>query len=442
MQIPILWDPRKMIRVNEQASPSRSGAPLTRQPVRYRLTNKANSYAEAPQPRQPVIPSPPNTKGRTVMTALTGDSQDSRKFQNTPRRGLSSWFSTSSSNSGGYDLHSTPRTFTMSTNSPQASLSDSTTPQTLNITSKATDEPEDLSSLNINDALFPPSCFPSNQDPYSPTAFNDLLTNAEKLLTRLQSAYVQRTHTLREISSSRDALAIELDQANTRAESLRSQLEVMAHRGTIQDQRIVELERELQESKSCQYTAAILSENNSLVYSPSTLENQANNILSTVNDDSGQDSNTGRISWRSSISSAQLSAEVDTAGESDAESGTTDSLFSRSRSPAPTTTSVATSIMSDDTPPTLQRFLPFSVGSKFGARMRPALPSQKSSSNSRSPKDSFPFETGCPNCRGKNNNLAWDTVELLRAENMGLKEQIVTLQDGVDGALAAIMSCS
>ncbi|KAI0996345.1 hypothetical protein K3495_g11835 [Podosphaera aphanis] len=454
-----------MINAPEDATQALPEASFTGQPARVFSTNKAKSWAEgyftfesprqsnsnrgelensstdAPNRSQHLLSSPSEkqTRGEAIMAALTGDSGILGKSKNTPKRGLSSWFSTAPSTSSSSDIQSIPRSCTTDVHQSKMGAPTSlSSPNTLLSSSDPIDD--DLLNVNINDALFPESSRPNSQDPYSPTAFRDLLTNAEELLTRLQTAYAQRTHALREMSSSRDSLAEELDEANTRADSLRSQLEMMAQKGTLQDQRIADLERELQEARSCQLALASTPKQNLLPNSSSTelsctshphIGMHANSSSFTLNEDPCQGSDTGPQSWRSSSASTQLSMDID-AGDSDAESGAADSVFSRPRSPALTMRSTTTSITSEEAPPITPRFLPFTLSAKQGARAR----SFWSGPKSYIARD---VELGCTNCRGKNANLAWDAVELLRAENTGLKEKITSLQEGVDGALAAIM---
>jgi len=48
-------------------------------------------------------------------------------------------------------------------------------------------------------------------------------------------------------------------------------------------------------------------------------------------------------------------------------------------------------------------------------------------------------EGRCSNCEGKDVGFAWDTVGMLREENRGLKEQAQRYQEGIDGALNAVL---
>jgi len=45
------------------------------------------------------------------------------------------------------------------------------------------------------------------------------------------------------------------------------------------------------------------------------------------------------------------------------------------------------------------------------------------------------LESGCSNCMGRDSNVAWDTVGLLKAENKGLKERVFCVEEVVEEAL-------
>ncbi|KAK1074307.1 hypothetical protein LTR12_002201 [Friedmanniomyces endolithicus] len=82
---------------------------------------------------------------------------------------------------------------------------------------------DDLLTLNLHTALFPTG--PS--DSLSPHAFNDLLLNATSLLQRLQAAYREKVEYIASVRPEIEAQREEVEEAETRAEHLRLQLEEM-----------------------------------------------------------------------------------------------------------------------------------------------------------------------------------------------------------------------
>ena len=107
---------------------------------------------------------------------------------------------------------------------------------------------DEFLTLDVTSALFP-SGEPSAQDPFSPAAFKNLLMNAEGLLLKLQTAYKLRTLSLHEISAEKEAMSEELEEAETRAKCLKSQLDDMAHQMSMKDASIADLAAELAAEK-------------------------------------------------------------------------------------------------------------------------------------------------------------------------------------------------
>ena len=139
---------------------------------------------------------------------------------------------------------------------------------------------------------------------------------------------------------------------------------------------------------------------------------------------------------------------LSTEGESDAESGA-DSVFSRSRSPTFTMSSVSVAGTVESTPEIMQASFARVVPNPGHSTRRPALSRQKSTfqkilsgmAAAEEVKPVDPYEgigmgeEGCGNCRGKDASVAWDAVGLMRAENKGLKDRMGELERAVEGAL-------
>ena len=107
---------------------------------------------------------------------------------------------------------------------PKASALTSSKTQTTAPSITTTFDP--LLNLDINSSLFPHG--PS--DPFDPTSFNDLLTNAEALISRLQAGYKSKCAALDALRAELDVQDEELDEAETRARHLRTQLEEMGRK--------------------------------------------------------------------------------------------------------------------------------------------------------------------------------------------------------------------
>lgn len=306
-------------------------------------------------------------------------------------------------------------------------------------------EDDDLLSLDIHAALLPHSS--SSQDALSPSAFKDLLMNAEGLLLRLQTAYKLRSLSVHELEAEKEAQDDELDEAETRAHCLKSQLEEMSDRVAEQDKVIEDLVEQLATEKQARAEEKLARERSIALISRDRRASEAVDDLGPFSKRSPQSHRPRR--WRESGGSA--STECD----SDAElASPTDSVFSRSRSPAPTITSMlssATCASADTTPEILQASFARVVSlqpagiSQQHQRANPIVVSQPPPP--RKPSTTLqkilhgmsPTTTssgaGCENCRGGDAGVAWDTVGLLRAENRGLKERVGSLEGAVETAL-------
>ncbi|CAG8950550.1 hypothetical protein HYFRA_00002758 [Hymenoscyphus fraxineus] len=400
------------------------------------------------------------------MATLTGDKDGVARPTNKPKGGLGSWFSGTSAPTGDIEIPSTDTMSTRSTSSEEVMPKPKrrqTTALELGkpppppkseksglfgfFSPKTAEKPKDLPAdimndeflaLDINAGLFPNG----TADPFSPAAFNNLLMNAEGLLLKLQTAYKLRTLSLHEITAEKSALTEEIDEAGTRAQMLKCQLDEMAARVLEQDIAIAELSTELSREK-----AARKKEQESRAFLQTNARNSQQSIPEITEEDLGisdaASPSSARAKWRGS---ADLSAE----GESDAESGGAESVFSRSLSPTFTMNSVSTRETTSD----MQQD---SLGKSLPPSPNPATARPKSANSQKSAfqklmsgisssviEEDKEYEgvgmgvQGCSNCRGKDASVAWDTVGLLRAENKELKDQVGSMEDALDGALAVV----
>ncbi|KAK3295659.1 uncharacterized protein B0H64DRAFT_323773 [Chaetomium fimeti] len=320
-----------------------------------------------------------------------------------------------------------------------------TTPTTSPLPSAATAHPQDeLCNLNIEAALFPSS--PSSpagaaRDTFSPSAFKNLHINALGLLNKMQTAYREQATALRNIQNERSAERDELEEAVTRAEHLKIQLEGMARKAAEQERVMGALEGELEAERKARARAEA-----ALVGTARRAPSSVGEGSSMVSEDLGveEEERRQKRAGRQRKSGGVSGEEEDTT--TDDESARSESVFSRSRSPtlpmqsplqqAHTVTSMsdgASSIVGvADAPGT-----PHAVRTPGNGSVN-ATPRQGAGRPMSAFQKIFKGmsrEDGCPNCKGKDASVAWDTVGLLRDENRHLKTRVGDLEVAVEGAL-------
>ncbi|CAL3964502.1 unnamed protein product [Diplocarpon coronariae] len=409
-----------------------------------------------------------DTKG-SVMATLTGDKEGIVKTAEKGRGALSSWFSGSSVPVPlGVPVMDQELTSSASRATSPVMLSPDKTPPspvTLSRTNtvgggmfnffaakssakrQTVQIPADFNSdefltLDIKSALFPGG-EPNANDPFSPASFRNLLMNAEGLLLKLQTAYKLRTLSFHELSAEKEAMSEGIEEAETRAQCLKNQLENLAHQVSSRDATIADLAAELAAEKQ-----AHAEENLACKQSIALVTGRRGKHLSI--DTTGEDLGISHSRRRNRTSDDGSS--ISTEGESDAESGSADSVFSRSGSPTLTMSSPSVKgAISTSTPEFLKAPCAGVVPTAgLGPNaVRPATTKQKSTLQKilggisekqagRSERDRIGMgEEGCGNCRGKDVSVAWDAVGLMRAENTGLKDRVQELERAVDGALDA-----
>jgi hypothetical protein len=298
---------------------------------------------------------------------------------------------------------------------------------------------DEFLSLDITAALFPGGP-PREGDPFSPSAFKNLLTNAEGLLLRLQTAYKLRTLSLHELTAEKEAQADELEEAETRAKHLKLQLEGMAQRVAAHDEEMKKVVSELVVEKQARAAEQEAREKSiSLIkFRPMSLY-ERRSIGS-------EDLEVGRQNRRARRRS-DGTVNSDMSLESDEESATADSVFSRSMSPVTSEASGSSSTIPEvheavmakmvTVAGPLKRPKPVQQKSTFQKILGQMTPSGEITANKKAEEDDElgMAEQGCRNCRGGAASTAWDTVGLLRAENRSLKERVSGLESAVEDAL-------
>jgi hypothetical protein len=378
------------------------------------------------------------------MPTLTGDKDGQIRIAKNPN-GLSGWFNgTSEPISVGVPVdelvEKQPTKATSAPLSRFAFFSKAPAPQQAQIPSELCD---DLLTLDIRSALFPTG----DQDPFSPSAFKNLLINAERLLNKMQASYKLRTISLHELQTEKEAQADELEEAETRAKHLKLQLEDMAQRVMSHDEEMKKVLGELVKERQARAEEKEAREKSiSLIKFHAVPASEASSAHS---EDLDVDTFQRRRPWRSSDGTMHS----DMSFESDDDSGAADSVFSRSMSPSVASVSEAgTPVVGQATfakvvnvgptsprnsaterPKPVQRRSTFQ---KILNGISPTAAEEETQSKKEAEEDELGMAAeGCRNCRGGNASVAWDTVGLLRAENKGLKERMADLEHAVEGAL-------
>ncbi|KAK2004819.1 hypothetical protein LX36DRAFT_563507 [Colletotrichum falcatum] len=281
---------------------------------------------------------------------------------------------------------------------------------------------EELLSLDIQNALFPPSS-PTHRDAFSPAAFKNLEAAAVGLLTRFQSAYQRQDAALRELRAEKDAQVEESEEADTRIQHLRVQLENMASKVAEQEQLMQQLIAELNAEKKARHEERMTRE-----------RNRPLSEGSSISEDLGVEEDMARRKWRKS-------AGFDTDDESIEDA----SVFSRSRSPTTAAPSLFEGSIADMSPsPQTPKASTLGPPRASRSSVQKPLPQQTSVfqklmrgvTGDAANQESNP--ASCTNCRGQDQRAAWDTVSLLRDENRGLKHRVEELETCVDNALDAV----
>lgn len=264
---------------------------------------------------------------------------------------------------------------------------------------------DELLNVNIAQALFPHG----PADPLAPSSFNDLLANAESLLSRYQKSYRKLSTALVDARSEQSAQEDELDEADTRVRHLKMQLETMAARATEQDEQMRKMMEDLAfERRARQEEEAARKRNLALVRSQPVCEH------------AGCSDTTPRR--RNRISNSDVS--VDSGFESECETDAA-SVFSRNCM-SPTGTDMS-SILEHDLESTPKNRKPQVLERKSTYdQVRDGTVSLEKGS------------WGCANCEGGAQAGVWGRLAKEREENRTLRHRVEQLEDAVEGALNVV----
>ena len=261
---------------------------------------------------------------------------------------------------------------------------------------------DELLELDVSTALFPNE--PAN--PFSPASFKNLQQQAESLLSRLQTAYKERTIALRDMIAEKETIAEESEGAVTRARHLKMQLDDMTAKFAEQDQAMMNLVDELAQEKQARREE----------------EEARKKTIRVVRDITPPSSGSRHpgLSRSNTVSDSGFESEDDSS---------VDSVFSRrngAHSPIPSVSSASTA----SSPDTFLRTHEFPIAATTAqiARRRMGEPAGKGA----------PVHS-CTNCEGpRASSEAWSIVSILKDENEELKHRVGELEGALDGCLDVV----
>ncbi|KAF4952009.1 hypothetical protein FSARC_12753 [Fusarium sarcochroum] len=411
--------PSSSVRTRDSGSHVEPTSPKLQSPLRQSITFNDTNFDVESQLYKP--------RSLSVDMSFTGDRRSTTArsrsslpavAEETPRNRFPNWFSRPNPSSPSSSVDPEPRR--RSTSSARRS----STPTGLtrfnffgssspSIASPSEAQNEALMNLDIEKGLFPNGA-PVEGTAFSPSAFKNLQMNATGLLSKFQAAYEQRTAEFNELRAERDIQEFDKSDAEARVQKLEKQLEDQASQMTERDAMIEYLLNRLAQEKDRTYE------------DPNGDKENVNSAASTVSEDLGVDEDRLRR-WRKSTSTSSDDESVDEA-----------SVFSRSRSPT-----ICTS-MSDISPITAPLPQPKPVTLEPPRATRGSNPQMNTfqklirGMSGEVLKPATTTTTTCRNCQGQNASMAWDTVNLLKDENKGLKDRVEELETAVEGALDAV----
>ena len=278
-----------------------------------------------------------------------------------------------------------------------------------------TEPTDEFLNLDVHNVLFPLG----TADPFSPAAFKNLVQNAEGLLARLQTAYKQRTQSLREMTLEKETQAEELEGAETRAKHLKMQLDDMAVKVAEQDEAVMNLvddlarEKQLRrEEEEARKRSVMLVKSSREAHAERSQRESRASINSDWTCDSGEESSTESIfSHRDGATSPTMSlSSISTANSPDIYQP----LDSHTMVPG-------TEVTQREIEFHPQLTTTVTAGLNVGAG---AASCQDERQRLR-----------CVNCHGLKSNEAWNVVGVLKDENKALKTRVEQMEGALDGCL-------
>lgn len=269
---------------------------------------------------------------------------------------------------------------------------------------KSTPLPDELSDelldMDVSAALFPHE--PPN--PFSPASFKNLQQQAEGLLSRLQTAYKERTIALCDMIAEKETVAEESEGTDTRARHLKMQLDDMTAKFAEQDEAMMNLVDELAQEKQARRED----------------EEARKRTIRIVGDVTPPSSGHRGLSRSNTVSDSGFESEDDSSA---------DSVFSRRNGAQSPTMSVssASTANSPDVYRTQEFHVPASTVQIARLRLPQGQPAAKGT----------PLHS-CTNCEGVRASEAWGVVSILKEENEVLKHRVGELEGALDGCLDVV----
>lgn len=261
-------------------------------------------------------------------------------------------------------------------------------------------QPDEIADLDITEVLFPERL----PDEICPASFRILQQNAESALRLLQNAYKAQSITLKKAMSEKNIQADELEASVTRNEHLKAQLLEMADRSAEQEKLISTLTSENEQLKANEdalRSIRIINDHTSLEAAPTF--DRSRSVKRN----------------RSSDVSFAESVDSDTTALSSA-----DSVFSRDEHDLQRSPGTSVGCPS----PTLKHACQVTT---------PRIQTNPTAEHLKSLTTDI-VTPGCHICHGVRPSEAWQVVEMMKAENTGLKEQIMTLEKSQESAMGLL----
>ena len=258
---------------------------------------------------------------------------------------------------------------------------------------------DELLEMDLTAALFPNE--PAN--PFSPASFKNLQQQAEGLLSRLQTAYKERTMALRDMTAEKETVVEESKGAETRARHLKLQLDDMTAKFAEQDEAIMNLVDELAKEKQGRRED----------------EEARKRTIRVVRDITSPSSGHSSLSRSNTVSDSGFESDDSCA----------DSVFSRRNgalSPTMSTSSASTT-SSPDAYRSQDFHVPASTAQLALVRQAQGQSAAKGV-----------LVHSCANCEGVRASEAWNVVSILKMENEGLKHRVGELEGALDGCLDVV----
>ncbi|KAI1824444.1 hypothetical protein F4861DRAFT_530974 [Xylaria intraflava] len=325
-------------------------------------------------------------------------------------------------------LDTTPKSATQSRFGFLASSVSALTSRMASPTQAPNRSDDDLYDLDIEAALspLPP---PLGSDAFSPAAYKNLQMNATGLLHRMQDAYRRQAATLREMRAENEAQREEVEDMGLRSLNFKSQLERMAATAEQQEEAMQRLVAELRAERRARHEERVGREREKMFRVAEEGSVVGHEDLCVDEDE--------RKRWRTSNSTVKSEISVDTDGDDSAES---ESIFSRSRSP--TAMTCATESDGVDVPSASGLHLRVSMLMPKPKPAPPLTTFQRLVKGMSATKEEGggpgSGASACRNCQGQDASVAWNTVSLLRDENIALKQRVAQLEVAIEGALDVV----